>query len=92
MLTQLKGPALYVVGAVVLAIVGAAPSLSSQGTLSGSEWLVVAGSVLTGTVGITTAHVASNATAAAIQIPPPVPGGLPVPPVPAGAATQEVTV
>lgn len=63
---------LYVVGAIVLAVIGAATYLASQNVLSGSDWLVVASGLTAGTIGVTTAHVTGNQVAAALNTPPPV--------------------
>lgn len=67
MITTLKGATLYVVGGIVLAVVGTATYLASQSVLSGSDWLVVISSILAGTVGITSAHVAGQTAAAAFN-------------------------
>ena len=79
MLTSLKGAALYVAGAIVLAAIGAATYLASRAVLTGSDWLVVVTSVLAGVVGVTSAHVAGQTAAAAINIPPPGPTSPPAP-------------
>lgn len=72
MFTNLKGGALWAATAIVVAILGAATYLASQSILSGSDWLVVGSAVLTGTVGVTTAHVAGNAVGNALNTPPPI--------------------
>lgn len=72
MFSQLKGGALWAVTAVVLAAIGAATYLASQSVLSGSDWLVIITPILTGTVGIASAHVAGNAVGNALNAPPPV--------------------
>lgn len=71
MITTLKGATLYVVGGIVLAVVGAATYLASQSVLSGSDWLVVISSILAGVVGVTSAHVAGQTAAAAFNMVPP---------------------
>lgn len=71
MITTLKGATLYVVGGLVLAVVGAATYLASQSVLSGSDWLAVITPVLAGIVGVTSAHVAGQTAAAAFNTPPP---------------------
>jgi hypothetical protein len=90
----LKGSALYVAGATVLAIIGAATYLAQSGVLSGQDWLTIVVPVLTGVVGVTSAHVAGTQVASAINtVPAQAPGVSitpPVPPVP--APTQGVTI
>jgi hypothetical protein len=83
MLETLKGAALYVAGAIVLAIVGAATYLASQGTLTGSDWLTIVVPVLTGVVGVTSAHVAGQTAANAFNTPAPVASTPPTSPMPA---------
>lgn len=90
----LKGAALYVAGAITLAIIGAATYLASQGTLTGQDWLTITVPVLTGVVGVTTAHVAGTQVASAINTmpaPAAVPPSLPSP-TPAPAPTQGVPI
>lgn len=70
MFDTLKGSALWGATAVVVAIIGAATYLASQRILSGSDWLVVAGTVLAGVVGVSAAHVTGQAVNAANQSPP----------------------
>lgn len=77
MLESLKGAALYVAGIIVLSALGAATYLASQGTLSGSDWLVIAASILASVGIVTSAHVAGQTAAAAINTPPPVSSGDP---------------
>lgn len=67
MFTTLKGTALWGATAVVVAIIGAATYLASQSVLSGSDWLVVASTVLAGVVGVSAAHVTGAAVNAASQ-------------------------
>lgn len=71
MLTTLKGPVLYVVGGLVLAVIGAATYLASQSVLTGSDWLAVITAVLAGVIGVTSAHVAGQTAAAAFNTSPP---------------------
>ena len=71
-LTTLKGSALYVAGAIVLAIIGAATYLAASNTLTGSDWLTIVVPVLTWVVGVTTAHVTGQQVTAALVTPPPV--------------------
>jgi hypothetical protein len=90
----LKGATLYVVGVIVLAIIGAATYLAQSGVLTGSDWLTITVPVLTGVVGVTASHVAGNQVASAINSVPAqvqsTPSALPVPPVP--APTPGVTI
>jgi hypothetical protein len=67
MFTTLKGSALWAAALMVTAIIGAATYLASQRILSGSDWLVVAGTVLAGIVGVSAAHVTGAAVNAANQ-------------------------
>ena len=94
MWSTLKGAALWVAGGITLAIIGAATYLASTGTLTGQDWLTIVVPVLTGVVGVTTAHVTGNQVASAINTLPPSAGTTPqVPPVPPMAAPkQEVTI
>ena len=69
MLATLKGGALYVAGAVVLALIGAVTFLAQNGNITGS--------VLTGVTGITTAHVTGQQVAGALNTPPPAPPASP---------------
>lgn len=69
MITTLKGGVLLVVGGLVLAVVGAVTYLASQGTVTGQEALTVYTVVLTGVVGVGTAHAAGQAAANAIAAP-----------------------
>lgn len=71
MFTSLKGASLYVAGGLVLAVVGAATYLASQSVLSGTDWLAVIIPVLTGIVGVTSAHVAGQTAATAFNTVPP---------------------
>jgi hypothetical protein len=71
MFSALKGSALWAATLVIVAIIGAATALAWNGTLTGSDWLIIASPILAGVVGITSAHVAAGATAAAINMPPP---------------------
>jgi hypothetical protein len=71
-LTTLKGGALYVAGAVVLALIGAVTFLAQNGNITGADALVIYVSVLTGVTGITTAHVTGQQVAGALNTPPPV--------------------
>jgi hypothetical protein len=71
-LTTLSGAALWVAGLIVLAIVGAATYLASQGILSGSDWLVIGSAILASVGIVTTAHVTGQQVTAALQTPPPV--------------------
>jgi hypothetical protein len=71
MLDTLKGPALYVAGALVLALIGAATYLSAQGILTGEAWLVIVTPIITGVVGVTSAHVAGTQAVNALMTPPP---------------------
>jgi hypothetical protein len=80
MLTTLKGAALWVAGGLVLAIVGAATYLASQGILSGSDWLVIGTAVLASVGIVTTAHVTGQQVASALVTPPPAGASPPVPP------------
>lgn len=64
MLETLKGGALWAVVAVVLAAIGSVTYLASQSILSGSDVLTVITLILTGVVGLTTAHVVGQATLA----------------------------
>lgn len=73
MLDTLKGPALWAAGIIVLAVVGAVTYLASQGTMSGSDVMSVVILILTGVVGITSAHVASQSAITAVQTPAPLP-------------------
>lgn len=67
MLDTLKGPALYVAGAVIIAIVGAVTALAWNGNLSGSDALVVFTGILTAVTGVgavaATSHAVNTATA-----------------------------
>ena len=67
----LKGAALWVAGGVVLAIIGAATYLAQAGILTGQDWLTIIVPVLTGVVGVTTAHVTGNQVASALNTMPP---------------------
>lgn len=67
MFTTLKGSALWAAAAIVVSVTGAATYLASQSILSGSDWLVVASTVLAGTVGVSAAHVTGAAINAAQQ-------------------------
>lgn len=84
MFTTLTGGALYVAGAIVLAVIGAATYLSSQGVLAGSDWLAIVSPILVGVVGVTSAHVAGQTVARAVNVPPP--GSAP-PPAPVATHT-----
>ena len=90
----LKGATLYVVGGIVLAIIGAATFLANQGTLTGQDWLTIVVPILTGVVGVTSAHVAGNQVASAINTTP-TPGAAVNPATltpPAPAPTMGVTI
>lgn len=91
MLATLKGAALYVSGAIVLALIGASTYLASQGVLSGSDWLVVGTAVLAGVGIVTGAHVTGAQVASALMTPPPA-TDRPSPPVgtPGGGVTSPV--
>lgn len=65
MLTTLKGSALVVMGVLVLAIIGAVTYLAQAATLTGSDALTVYTLVLTGVVGVGSAHVSGQAAAQA---------------------------
>lgn len=80
MITALKGGVLWAVVLIILAIIGAATYLASQGILSGSDWLVLGTAVLASVGIVTGAHVASQAAVNALQMPPPTP--VPPPPDP----------
>jgi hypothetical protein len=80
MLSTLKGAALWVAGGIVLALIGAATYLASQGTLTGSDWLTIMVPILTGVVGVTSAHVAGQTAANAFNTPAPNPPPAPRPP------------
>jgi len=75
----LKGAALYVAGVITLALIGAVTFLVADGDLSGSDALIVFTPILTGVVGVTSAHVAGQTAAAAINTPPPVTATMPAP-------------
>lgn len=80
MFATLKGAALYVAGGIVVAVIGAATYLTSNGNLTGADWLVIITPILTGVVGITFAHTTGQAVGAALQTPPPGYGVVPVQP------------
>lgn len=82
MLDTLKGNALWGAVLIVLTVIGAITYLASQSILNGADVLTVITLILTGVVGLTSAHVAGQTAAAAINTPPPVPQ---VPPVPTPA-------
>jgi hypothetical protein len=71
MFTTLKGAALWVAGGIVLAVIGAATYLTSAGDLNGSDWLAIILPILTGVIGVTSAHVAGQTAAAAFNTPSP---------------------
>ena len=72
MFTALKGSALIAATVVVVSVIGSAAALAWNGTLSGSDFLTIATLILGGVVGVTSAHVAGQTAAAAINTPPPV--------------------
>lgn len=84
MLATLKGGVLWAVVAVILAVLGAVTYLASQSILSGSDVLTLVTLILTGVVGLTSAHVAGQTAAAAFNTPAPGPN---VPPSPVTAPT-----
>lgn len=71
MYSTLKGASLVVAGAIVIAVIGAATYLTSNGNLTGADWLVIITPLLTGVVGITFAHTTGIAVGAALNTPPP---------------------
>lgn len=71
MLETLKGSTLWAVVIIVLSVLGAATYLSSQGILTGSDWLVLGTAVLASVGIVTGAHIASQAAVSAIQTPAP---------------------
>jgi heme A synthase len=84
MLTTLRGSTLWAVTAIVLAVIGAATYLSSQGILSGSDWLVLGTAVLASVGIVTGAHVAAQTAITAVNTPTP---GATLPPPAAPTAT-----
>jgi len=80
MLTTLKGAALWVAGGIVLALIGATTYLAQAGTITGPDALVIFTPILTGVVGVTTAHVTGNQVTAALRTPPLGPAQSAVPP------------
>lgn len=92
MLTTLKGAPLYGAVAIVLAVIGAITYLASQNIMSGADVLTVITLILTGVVGITSAHVAGQTASAAFNTPPPA-APLPSPASPPeGVPPQEQTI
>jgi hypothetical protein len=75
MFTSLRGGPLYAATVIVVAVVATATVLAWHGTLTGSDWLIVITPILTGVVGVTSAHVAGTALGNALNTYPPVPGG-----------------
>jgi hypothetical protein len=74
-LSSLKGSALAAVSAILLAVIGASTYLASQGTLSGSDWLVIITPILASVGIVTAAHVTGVAVNNANNPPPPPPSG-----------------
>ena len=72
MFATLRGNPLWAAMVVVVAIIGAATVLAWHGTLSGSDFLAVITPIVAGVTGVASAHVAGQATAAALVTPPPV--------------------
>jgi hypothetical protein len=85
MLNALSGGALYVAGAMVLAIVGAVTYLASTGAVDGTLAVGIYTSVLTAVGAITGAHVAGQAVTAAATSSQP---GVPAPPTPAAPPAE----
>jgi hypothetical protein len=75
-ISTLKGSPLWAVVVVVLAVIGSVTYLASQSILTGSDVLSIIILILTGVVGITTAHVAGQSAIQAgvstVPAPPPV--------------------
>jgi hypothetical protein len=69
MFSNLKGGPLVAIAVVVLGIIGGATALVWNGSLSGSDWLVVVTPILTAATGVTTAHVVGNAMSASTLSP-----------------------
>lgn len=67
MLDTLKGPALYVVGAVIIGIIGAVTALTWNGNLTGSDALVVFTGILTAVTGVGAGVVVGHAVNTAAQ-------------------------
>lgn len=68
MLTTLKGGTLWAALAIVLAVIGSVTYLASQSILTGADTLTVIVLILTGVVGVTSAHVAGqNAISAGVS-------------------------
>jgi hypothetical protein len=89
MFTSLRGGPLYAATIIVIAIVAAATALAWHGTLSGSDWLIIATPILAGVVGVTSAHVAGTALGNALNTPPVSPPRSLSPPAPAGPPAPE---
>lgn len=89
MLDTLKGNALLAAAVIVLAVIGAVTYLASQSILSGADTLTIITLVLTGVVGVTSAHVAGQTAAAAFNTPTPTPT-VPAPTPPAPTPTSPV--
>lgn len=63
MLNTVSGPVIWVVGVLTAVVVGAVTFLANAGTVTGQDAMTVYTVVLTGVVGVGTAHVAGQAVA-----------------------------
>lgn len=71
MWSSMKTSQLLAVVVVLVAVIAGATVLAWKGVLSGSDWLVIATTILAGVIGVSSAHVAGQTAAAAINVTPP---------------------
>ena len=86
MVDSLKGPALYVVGAIILAVIGAVTFLAANGNVSGGDALTVYTGVLTVVAGVGGGVVVGHAVTTAANSSPAGVGSTAVVPPPTPAA------